>query len=155
MKKTSPVWLVAAGGFLAAVAAILTWRFYGSLTSIPTSVSISLWILSAVCVIAAILVKNRLGEGKIGQDRSQLSPLTVAFLAMLGKAAAWTGAIIGGLYIGVSSFLIPRAGELVAAQEDLPGALSSALGGVVLAVAGLHLERCCAVPPPQAGEPIS
>lgn len=155
MKKTSPVWLVAVGGFLAAVAAILTWRFYGSLTAIPASVSASLWLLAVICGIAGARVKNRIDDGRIGRDRSQLNPLTVAYLAMLGKAAAWTGAIIGGLYIGVSSFLIPRIGTLIAAQQDLPGALSSALGGVVLAVAGLYLERNCSVPPTQSGETIS
>ncbi len=154
MQRTSTAMLIAVGGFIAAISAILTWRFYGSMTTIPVSVSISLWVLAVICLFAAGKVRGRVGEGMIGQDNSQMNPVTVAQLMLLGRAGAWTGSIVGGIYVGVSSFVIPRVGELIAASEDLPGAVASALGGIALAAAGLYLERSCEVPPTQSGETI-
>lgn len=154
MQKTSIGWLIATGGFFAAVAAILTWRFYGTMSTIPATVSITLWILAIICGLAAVRVQGRIGEGLVGQDSSQMNPLTIAYLAMLGRACAWGGAIVGGIYVGIASFVIPRVGELSAAAADLPGVLASALGGIALAVAGLYLERSCQAPPPQSGETI-
>lgn len=153
MQRTSTVALIAAGGFTAAVAAILTWRFYGSMTAIPVTVSVTLWLMTAVCVLLAWRVRDRKEDNGIGQDRSQLNPVTAAQFLVIGKASAWTGAIIGGAYVGIGSYILPRAGDLVAASGDLPGVAASALGGVALAAAGLYLERHCETPPPADGEP--
>ncbi|ALC06785.1 hypothetical protein CDES_12175 [Corynebacterium deserti GIMN1.010] len=154
MQKTSPGWLVATGGFFAAVAAILTWRFYGSMTAIPITVSISFWLLAVICWIAGVKIQGRVEEGLIGQDRSQMNPVTIAFLAMLGRASAWGGAIFAGVYLGIGSYVVPRAGELSAASADLPGVIACALGALALAFAGLYLEKSCEAPPPQSGETI-
>lgn len=155
MQRTSTAMLIGVGGFIAAVSAILTWRFYGSMTTIPVTISISLWVMTVICLFAAFKIKGRVEENMIGQDSSQMNPVTVAQLMVLGQACAWAGAIVGGVYVGVSSYIIPRVGDLIAASEDLPGALASALGGIALAAAGLYLERSCEVPPTQSGETIS
>lgn len=152
MQRTSIPALVAAGGVTAALAAILTWRFYGSMMTIPVTVSVTLWVMAAVCVFLALRVRDRRENGGIGQDRSQLSPVTAAQYLVIGKASAWTGAIIGGAYVGMASYIVPRAGDLIAAADDLPGVLASALGGIALAVAGVFLERHCETPPPADGE---
>lgn len=152
MQKTSIAGLIAAGGFTAAVAAILTWRFYGSMTTIPVTVSVTLWVLAFVCVVLAWRVRDRKEDGGIGQDRSQLSPVTAAQFLVVGKAAAWTGAIIGGAYVGLATYILPRADDLIAASDDLPGVLASALGGIAASVAGVYLERHCETPPPADGE---
>lgn len=154
MQRTSIAGLIAAGGFTAAVTAILTWRFYGSMTTIPVTVSVTLWAMTAICVFLAWRVRDRKDDHGIGQDRSQLSPLTVAQYLVIGKASAWTGSIIGGVYTGMASYILPRADELIAAADDLPGVLASALGGIALAVAGVYLERHCETPPPAEGEPV-
>ncbi|MDO5669842.1 MAG: DUF3180 domain-containing protein [Corynebacterium sp.] len=152
MKRTSIAALIAVGGFIAAVAAILTWRLYGSMTSIPVTVSVTLWVMTIVCIALAWRVRDRKGDGGIGQDRSQLSPVTAAQFLVIGKASAWTGAVIGGAYLGMATYIIPRAGDLIAAADDLPGVLASTVGGVALAAAGLYLERHCETPPPAEGE---
>ena len=154
MERTPIIGLVAAGGFTAAVAAILTWRFYGSMMTVPVTVSVFLWTMAAVCVYFAWKVRDQVADGRVGQDRSQLNPLTVVLFLVLAKASAWTGAIVGGAYLGVGSFVIPRLGELAAAGDDLPGVAASALGGLALAAAGLYLERHCEAPPPADGEPV-
>ncbi|AJE34096.1 hypothetical protein B842_11245 [Corynebacterium humireducens NBRC 106098 = DSM 45392] len=152
MQRTPIAGLVAAGGFVAAVTAILTWRFYGSMSTIPVTVSVTLWTMAAVCVLLAWRVRDRKENSGIGQDRSQLSPVTAAQFLVIGKASAWTGALIGGAYLGMASFILPRADTLIAAADDLPGVLASAFGGLVLAGAGVYLERHCETPPPAEGE---
>lgn len=154
MQRTPITGLIAAGGFTAAVAAILTWRFYGSMMTVPVTVSVFLWVMAAVCVYLAWKVRDRVAGGRIGQDRSQLNPLTAALFLVIGKASAWTGAIMGGAYVGIGSFIVPRLGELVAASDDLPGVAASAAGGIVLAAAGVYLERHCETPPPAEGEAV-
>lgn len=154
MNRTSIGGLIAAGGFAAAVLAIITWTFYGSMIAIPVTVSVTLWVMAIVCVVLAWKVRERLEDGRIGQDRSQLNPVTAAQFLVIGKASAWTGAVVGGAYIGIGSYVIPRVDELIAAGDDLPGVLASALGGIALSVAGLYLERHCETPPPADGEPV-
>lgn len=152
MTRTPVLWLVATGAFLAVGMAMITWSFYGSMMSIPITFSLTMWIMALVCVVFAWKVRDRLSAGLIGQDRSQLNPVTAAMFLVFGKASAWTGAIVGGAYIGIATYVIPHVGDLVAASEDLPGVLFSSLGGIALSAAGLYLERHCETPPPAEGE---
>ena len=154
MKKTSVTALVAAGGFCAALALIGTWRFYGSLPPIPVTVSVTLWVMAGLCVYFALKVRSRKEDGRIGLDRSQLNPVLAAQLLVGGKASAWTGAIGGGVYVGMAVYVLPHAGQLVAAGTDAPGVAASALGGVALCAAGLFLENSCEVSPPTEGEAV-
>ena len=107
--------------------------------------------MALVCVVLGRRVANSRDDHGIGMDRSQLDPLTAARYLVFGQAAAWTGAILGGGYAGIASYVIPKASELVAAREDLPVVVAAAVGGVALAAAGVYLERACQNPmPPEA-----
>lgn len=153
MKQTSPAWLVAAGACVAIASAILTWGFYGSMVSVSTTASLTLWVMSVVCVVLGRRVRAHVDERTIGLDRSQLNPVTAALWLVIGKASAWTGALVAGAYIGMASYVLTKMSILVAAQADAPGVIASALSGVALAAAGVYLERGCALPPPTDGEP--
>lgn len=153
MKLTSIPELVGSGVFVALVAAILTWGFYGILPSVPVLVSVTLWGMAVICWFLAKQVRDRLDDGRIGQDRSQLNPMTAAQFLIIGKASAWTGAIVGGGYVGMATYVIPQSGVLTAAANDLPGVVAAALGGVAMSAAGVYLERNCHVPPPTDGAP--
>ncbi|SDR69515.1 DUF3180 domain-containing protein [Corynebacterium timonense] len=154
MTRTPIAGLVAVAGFCAAAAFILVRRFYGALSGVELLWSMPLWIVAAVCLFAAAMVKKRREEGKVGLDRSQLNPMMAANFMLLGKASAWAGAICGGVFAGLAVYVLPRAGSLAAAETDLPGVLSGALGGLALAVAGVVLERACEVSPPGDGEAV-
>ncbi|WP_018297319.1 DUF3180 domain-containing protein [Corynebacterium lubricantis] len=154
MKRTPISGLVGAGVFAAAALAILTWGFYGRFGAISPVVSVTLWVVAAVCLFLAYMVKKRREDGLIGLDRSQLNPMMVTNFMLIGKASAWTGAIVGGAYIGIGTYIVPNLGTLIAAQDDFPGVLASALGGVALCVSGVILERACEVSPPADGEPV-
>lgn len=155
MTRTSLPALIGTYLFLAAAAGILTWRFYGSYPPIPAAGAVTIWMLVIVCVVLIVVVRRGMSQGRIGLDRTQLDPMTVARMMMVGKAAAWTGAVLGGLYTGVATYVIPQADTLVAAQTEAPIVIAAGVGAIVLAVAGVILERNCETPPPSDGETIS
>ncbi|MCK7643363.1 DUF3180 domain-containing protein [Corynebacterium sp. CCM 8835] len=155
MRATQIPLLVATALFCAGAAAILTWRFYVNFIPISVTASATLWLMAGLCGVLAWRVRVHLDKGRIGLDRSQLNPITVAQWLVIGKASAWTGSVVGGAYLGMSVYVVPRSGTLVAASDDLPGVLVSFLGGLAMAVAGVILERSCEVPPPSDGEPAA
>ncbi|APT85496.1 DUF3180 domain-containing protein [Corynebacterium aquilae] len=152
MKKTPPARIIALTLFFAAASLILTFRFYGSMPHIPPSVAVTLWGLTAACGFGTWVVRKNISRGHIGLDRSQLNPLSAVNWLILGTASAYTGGIVGGIYLGIAAYVLPRTTTLMAAADDAPGVIVSALGGIALAAAGLILERACAVPPGSDGE---
>ena len=134
-------------------AVILVRRFYGAWQTVSPVWSLPLWGFALLCVFLTVMVRRRREEGRVGLDRSQMNPMMVANFMVVGKAAAWAGAIIGGWFLGVAVWVIPRVNVLAAAEADLPGVIAGTLGGVALAVAGVVLERSCEVSPPTEGEP--
>ncbi|WJZ03686.1 DUF3180 domain-containing protein [Corynebacterium freiburgense] len=154
MTQTRVSHLFVAGFFTAAIAGILSWRFYDELFAIPVTVSLTLWLMTLLCVVLALKIKGHIEGGTIGFDSTQLDPLRAAMWFAIGRASAWTGALVGGAYLGLASYVVPNAGELVAASEDLAGVLASLLGGISLSAAGVYLERACTLPPPTDAESI-
>lgn len=135
----------------AVIAALIGWMtafgFYGSFPPLGVVGSAVLFIMAVACGIAGLVVRKKIGEGEVGHDQSQMSPLTVAQLMVAGQAVAWIGSIIGGGYAGIGVHVMLHAGELTAAQNDVPGVIAGALGGLAAAAAGVWLERSCIAPP--------
>lgn len=152
MTRTNITALVGVAGFFAAAALILVRRFYGSWQTISPLWSLPLWAIAAMCAFLAVMVRRRRKEGRVGLDRSQINPMMMANFMVIAKASAWSGAIIGGWFLGLAVWVLPRMNTLTAAQADLPGVIAGTLGGVALAVAGVILERSCEVSPPAEGE---
>jgi MFS family permease len=73
-------------------------------------------------------------------------PLSMARMAVLGKASAHVGPIIGGLYAGYLVVLLPDL-EFDARRERAILCGTALAFAVALTVAGLLLERACRVPP--------
>lgn len=143
------------GVFVAAalIAFVTALGFYGDFPAINVLASTLMWVMAVVCGIAGWVIRRRIANGEVGMDRSQLNPVTVAQWLALGQAVAWVGAVIGGLYVGVGFYVVPKASTLVAASEDIPGVVSGALSCVAATIAGVWLERSCIAPPPDAPEP--
>ena len=137
--------LAAAGAVLVGLAG--SWMFYGDLPPVKVSGSVAMWVFAALAVVLAVVVKHRVEDGRIGQDSSQLSPVFVARCAVLGMATAWIGAVVGGLYGGVTIYVLLRHSDLLAAQQDTPGAVTCLAAGAAMAASGVWLERSCLVPP--------
>lgn len=147
--------LIGVAVFCAAAMGILTWGFYGRFARVGWTVSLLLFLVAAVCVVLTRLVKRSLEKGEIGLDRSQLDPLTVARFMVIGKASAWTGAIVGGGYVGIATYVVAHASQLTAAADDTPGVIAAVVGSLAMSVAGVVLERNCETPPPTDNEAVS
>lgn len=129
---------------------VITLSFYGHFPPIGWRNSAGFWGLAVVCVIAGWVIARRIADDNVGLDRSQISPLTVFNWMLVGRSAAWVGAIFSGFYVGVACYVLPQAGELVAARDDVPGIVAAILGAAAAMAAGLYLERSCQAPPPDA-----
>ena len=66
---------------------------------------------------------------------------------MLAKASALAGALFGGLYLGMSAWLLAQRGVLAKVSDNLPQAVAGRRRIDRLLAAALWLERACRVPP--------
>ncbi|WP_225723535.1 MULTISPECIES: DUF3180 domain-containing protein [Corynebacterium] len=126
---------------------VIALSFYGDLGPINVVNSSILWIIAAMCLAAAVVVRKKIADGMIGLDRSQMNPMTVATWMNMGKAAGWVGAGFAGAYAGVGIYVMTQYATLTAAQDDTPGVVAFVLGGLACAAAGVFLERSCVAPP--------
>ncbi|MDX2357038.1 DUF3180 domain-containing protein [Dietzia sp. PP-33] len=132
---------------VAGVAAyVLTGSFLGSLPPIGWG-WVTLPVVALIDVLLAVRVRSAISDGGVGQDRSQMHPLTIARCAALGQASAVLGAAAGGLGAGLCLYFLPRLGDLAAASDELPAAVAVLVSGALLVGAGLFLESACETPP--------
>ncbi|MFT3716113.1 MAG: DUF3180 domain-containing protein [Gordonia sp. (in: high G+C Gram-positive bacteria)] len=118
---------------------------YGSFPSLPWPAGLTFYVLAALEVVIAFLVRSKVSDGKVGPGPGQLHPINVARSLALAKASSILGAIALGGWLGMLVFLLSRR-YLEAATADLPGAIVGAVGGLLLAAAALWLEYCCRAP---------
>lgn len=121
---------------------------YGQLPSIPPAAGLPVLVLALAEIVAGVVVRRRVAEGRIGIDAGRLHPVTVARLLVLAQASAITAAGLSGLWAGLLIELARTAGRVQAAADDLPGSVSALVCALVLVGAGVWLERGCQSPPP-------
>ena len=104
----------------------------------------------AVAVLVSTMALRRRLNGDPGTKPPH--PIGVARMAVLGKASAHVGAIVGGAYGGYFVLLLPHLG--ISGRRDRALVAGAALlAAVLLTVAGLLLERTCRVSPPGGDDP--
>ncbi|MBB1051605.1 MAG: DUF3180 domain-containing protein [Dietzia sp.] len=108
---------------------------------------VTLPVVALIDVLLALRIRSAISDGGVGQDRSQMHPLTIARCAALGQASAVLGAAAGGLGVGLVLYFAPRLGELAAASAELPSSVAVLVSGALLVGAGLFLESSCETPP--------
>lgn len=142
---------------VAGVAILFGWvtaqGFYGDFPRIKMTMPVFLWVVTLTCAVAGFVVRRRIADGRVGFDASQMQPVAVAQWLVFGQATAWASSAIAGLCVGVGVYVWPKAGELLAAQDDTPGLIVGAVSGVAAAIAGVWLERGCVVPPSDTAMP--
>ena len=130
----------------AAAGAVLGGEFFGSLPRLGWG-WVTLVLVALFDVVLALRIRSAIARGRVGQDRSQIHPVTIARSLALGQASAVLGALAGGVGAGFSVFLAYRMGDLAAARDELPAAIAVAVSGALLAGCGLWLEASCSTPP--------
>ena len=102
---------------------------------------------SGVALLAVVVLVTALGlRSRLDQPAKRPHPLSMARMAVLGKASAHVGPVVGGLYGGYLLLLLPGL-EIDARRERAVLCLVALLASIGLSLAGLLLERTCRVPP--------
>lgn len=131
---------------VAVAAYVLTGTFLGSMPPIGFG-WVTLIVVAAIDILLALRIRGAITDNSVGQDRSQMHPLTIARSAALGQASAVLGAAAIGVGAGLSLFFLLRLGELAVADQEFPASLAVLVSGGVLVGAGLFLEASCQTPP--------
>ncbi|MFN8148746.1 MAG: DUF3180 domain-containing protein [Candidatus Nanopelagicales bacterium] len=134
---------------LAALAAALGWataHLVDAFADRSISVPITMPVVMALLALATALWARGTRARLAGRPGTRpMEPLVAARSAALGLAASRAGALVAGFYAGVLVELVPRF--------DVPGvrergiiAIATVVMAVLLALAGLWLERVCRLP---------
>jgi hypothetical protein len=98
-----------------------------------------LFALGVVVLATALGLRSRLQRGE-----KRPHPLSMARMAVLGKASAHVGPIVGGLYGGYALVLLPTL-DIGDRRDRAVLAGVAVLAALLLTAAGLFLERICRV----------
>jgi hypothetical protein len=107
----------------------------------PISLAITL-VGVAVIVVALAWPIRRAVKGKATKH---LDPFRAMRIAVLAKACSLSGALVLGVGLGITLFLITRS--VVPSASTIWLALATAIGAGLLLAAGLVAEWCCTLPP--------
>ena len=101
-------------------------------------------VLTVAVSVTALALRSRLRGGR------PPNPLGIARMAVLGKASAHVGPVVGGLYLGYLVLLLPGL-DVVDRRDRAVLCAVALLAAVLLSAAGLLLERMCRVRGPGLG----
>lgn len=142
------------GVLLAAIAVgVATWAVLDAMQaaggstplSTPWTAPAGILILAGVVLLAGLEVRRWV----TGRRERRLDPLVAARVAVLAKAAAYTGGMLIGWYLAQAVVVLP---DLVGDRRTrFVMSLISALTAVALAVAGLLAQRWCKRPDDEEG----
>ena len=111
----------------------------GVLPPLSWSAPAGLLALALVVLATALGLRSRLRRGD-----KRPHPLSMARMAVLGKASAHVGPIVGGLYGGYALVLLPSL-DIGDRRDRALLAGGAVLASLLLTAAGLLLERTCRV----------
>jgi hypothetical protein len=107
----------------------------------PISLAITL-VGVAVIVVALAWPIRRAVKGKATKH---LDPFRAMRIAVLAKACSLSGALVLGVGLGITLFLVTRS--VVPSASTIWLALATAIGAALLLAGGLVAEWCCTLPP--------
>lgn len=143
MKPTRIPELAATLVVVAIVVYLLVRSSYSALPALPALAGVTLLVLAAIEVVLGFALKARI-ERRPGTK--PVEPLVAARAVALAKASAVAGAVMGGVWLGMLGYLLPRRTELAAAAGDTPGAVIGLACALALTAAALWLQHCCRTP---------
>ena len=152
MKPTSAA-LIAA---LVIVGATVGWAlsvvidgWTGRSLPVPVLAGSALWLLGIALIVWGWVIRPRLQANVDPSSQPGVNPLPVlvaARVAAIAMAATRMGALVAGLYAGITVATVASGVSTPAAQQTLWSALLAASGAAVVAGAGFRLERWCLLP---------
>ena len=112
----------------------------------PVSLTVTL-VGVGVLVVALAWPIRRAVKGTV---KTRIDPFRALRVAVLAKACSVSGALLFGIGIGISLFLLTRS--VVPSTTTVWMAVASAIGAALLMVGGLVAEYFCTLPPPEETE---
>ncbi|MCD0452288.1 DUF3180 domain-containing protein [Actinocorallia sp. API 0066] len=145
MKPSRPAVLLA----LVVVPALAVWvvlrLFYSTLPPLPWTAVPTFLLLAVGEVFSGVSTRNKILHRSAAESARPVDPLSVARMAVLGKASAHAAAALAGVFLG---FVLFVAGDLdkPTLRHDFFVSAATALSALVLTGAGFFLEWCCRIP---------
>ncbi|SDQ96089.1 DUF3180 domain-containing protein [Actinopolyspora saharensis] len=112
---------------------------YGALPPLPLAAGATLLVVALVEVVLAFVVRPKV-QRKPGIE--PLDPMTATRVVALAKASSLAGALMGGAWVALLVFLLPRYGPVEVVKSDTAAAVIGLISAVALIGAGLWLEWC-------------
>lgn len=128
------------GGLAGWLLAVTTQALGVAPPSIPWTAPVGLLLVGAL--VGAIAWST---HQQIQVRRERMDPQRAVAFLVLGKASALGGALVAGGYLGYALSFVSRF-DADGPRERVVRSLVAIVGGVVLMIAGLLLERACRVP---------
>lgn len=145
--------LAAVGAVAAVVGYLLVSLSYSSIPQLPRLAGLPAAILGVALAIVGWAFRRRMRETAApaagAEPRRPLEPLTAARALMTAKAGSLAGAAFGGLWLGMLVHVVPRSGQVAAAEADTLTAVIGLACAAVLVAGALFLEHCCRTPQPR------
>jgi hypothetical protein len=107
----------------------------------PFTLGIAL-LLIGVIVVAMAWPVWRVSRGVAG---ARVDPFYATRVVMLAKASSLSGALLAGAGLGVVGYLLTRS--VLPPGGSIATAAATAVGAILLLVAGLVAEHWCTIPP--------
>ena len=107
----------------------------------PVTLGVAL-LLIGVIIVAMALPVRRVSRGVA---HARVDPFYATRVLMLAKASSLGGALLGGGGLGIVGYLLSRS--LVASPNAVTMSVVTAVGALLLLVAGLVAEHMCSIPP--------
>ncbi|MCU0300491.1 MAG: DUF3180 domain-containing protein [Candidatus Nanopelagicales bacterium] len=118
----------------------------GRLPTVPWLAVVVIWVVTGFVGAWALVARHRLRPDGPGRrpGTPRMAPLVAARTTALALAGSRTGAVVFGVYGGTALRLLEET-AVAAGRERLLAAALASLGGLLLAVLSLWLERICRV----------
>ncbi|MFE5671031.1 DUF3180 domain-containing protein [Agromyces sp. NPDC056523] len=144
MNRTHPSTLVAftvgglAFGYLAELALVS-----GGASAIVPPVSLAITLVGVAVLVVAMAWPIR--QSVRGDSDRRVDPFRAARVAVLAKASSVTGALVLGIGLGITVFLLTRS--VLPPAATIWMGVATAIGAALLLAGGLVAEHFCTLPP--------
>jgi hypothetical protein len=144
MKRTRPSTIIAftLGGLVVGYLLDLAIVTAGSKALVPP-ISLAITLVGVAVIVVALAWPIR--RAVKGKATKHLDPFRAMRIAVLAKACSLSGALVLGVGLGITLFLITRS--VVPSASTIWLALATAIGAGLLLAGGLVAEWCCTLPP--------
>lgn len=145
MKASRPsVLLALALGSALAVWAVLRIS-YADIPPLPWTAVPTLLLLGLGEIVSGINLRNKIHHKVAAEKAKPVDPLSVARMAVLGKATALAASVLTGVFGGFVLYLAPKLDQSTP-RHDFTVSTATAVAALVLVGAALFLEYCCRIP---------